>query len=69
MMTVRTMRTVEVLAISQHPVFIKRLTMPLIMAGKTLFSGSDLYEFALPRVMRQIWPQSSMLYVSLCAYR
>lgn len=33
-------RTVGLLAISQHPVYAKRLATPLIIAGTTLFSGS-----------------------------
>ncbi|GAA5977651.1 hypothetical protein JCM5350_002305 [Sporobolomyces pararoseus] len=31
---------VALLAISQHPVYSKRLAVPLIIAGTTLFSGS-----------------------------
>lgn len=33
-------RTVGLLAISQHPIYSKRLATPLIIAGTTLFSGS-----------------------------
>lgn len=36
----RSLSLVALLAISQHPVHSKRLAVPLIIAGTTLFSGS-----------------------------
>lgn len=52
MTTDRKMRTVEMLAISQHPVYIKRLTMPLNMAGQDALLGVDLCVITLPRRVR-----------------
>lgn len=61
-------RTVGLLAISQHPVYAKRLATPLIIAGTTLFSGSI---FALllyrERYARRLTPVHHALSLDVCA--
>lgn len=61
-------RTVGLLAISQHPVYAKRLATPLLIAGTTLFSGSI---FALllyrERYVEKLTPMIHALSLAVCA--
>ncbi|GAA5892285.1 hypothetical protein JCM5296_003226 [Sporobolomyces johnsonii] len=58
------MNGVALLAISQHPVYSKRLAVPLIIAGTTLFTGSIfallLYRERMGALARVVGPSTPL---------